>query len=355
MSIWSLHPMRLSSNRPFGTLTYVVGHSRGGTTWLGELIACHPGVRYLFEPFASQAHPCTGIDTQTIFNGGRHIRKRKLGLPVADIPVPRFFREPTSEPNGDLLSRLAATHLSEVAWRAFPDERGYHLVAKQPRIENITWVAAAIAPDHIIALDRHPFGVVNSFRRWGVLHWCDIEWTILAEDRSLGPAARILIEDARTPEERLLVITWLRSLHMRQFAEACTTATLIDYESLCLNPLAETLRLWRSIDLGAGDEEIVALRNLLATRRGGHDRRSRFYNVHKNPLSRVHAWRHELPQAIRRSLENFVRRHGLAIPLPGAGLPELTTAERWTSRCAAPLSLRSHYQQVVAAIRLRLG
>ncbi len=34
-------------------------------------------VGYLFEPFASQAHPCTGIDTQTIFNGGRFVRSRR--------------------------------------------------------------------------------------------------------------------------------------------------------------------------------------------------------------------------------------------------------------------------------------
>lgn len=343
--------------RPFGTLTYVVGHSRGGTTWLGELLACHPGVRYLFEPFASQAHPCTGIDMQTVFNGGRFIHRRKRGRPVADIPVPTFFREPAGSPADDLLAALAATHLEEVARRAFPDQRGYHLVAKQPRIENVSWAAAAVGADRVVALDRHPFGVVNSVRRWGMLNWTRIEWAILGGDQTIGPADRAVVGDAQTPEERVLVTSWLRSRHLQRFAKECGAVTLVQYESLCLDPLAETVRLWRALGLAVGDAELAALRELLATRRDGEDRRARFLNVHKDPLTRVHAWRGELPASIRRRLEAFVRRHSLAIPLPGAGLPALTARERWRSRQADVLALGTHGRRlassIVAAARAR--
>ena len=343
-------PTISSAGRPFGPLTYIVGHSRGGTTWLGELFACHPGVRYLFEPFASQAHPCTGIDTQTIFNGGRFIHRRKVGRPVADIPVTRFFRAPQADQAGDLLAELAATHLAEVARRAFPGELGYHLVAKQPRIENVAWAAAAIGADHVVALDRHPFGVVNSVRRWGMLNWTRIEWEILDQDPTIGPAERALVRDARTPEERLLVTSWLRSLHLRRFAAARGTTLLVDYESLCLDPVAETIRLWRAAGLGAADAEIASLRRLLETRSDGEDRRSRFLNVHKDPLSRVHAWRHELPESIRRGLEAFVRRHALAIPLPGAGLADLTAGERWLARRSDLLVIGSRCRRLAAVI-----
>ena len=337
-------------SRPFGQLTYVVGHSRGGTTWLGELLACHPHVRYLFEPFASQANPCTGIDTQTVFNGGRFIHHRKLGRPVADIPIPRFFRYPAADAAGDLLATLAATHLAQVAQRTFGDDRSYHLVAKQPRIENVSWAAAAIGADHVIALDRHPFGVVNSVRRWGMLNWTRIEWAILNDDPTIGPAERALIRDARSPEERLLVTSWLRSQHLRRSAARPAATHLIEYESLCVEPVSETVGLWQAIGLAATTAAMARLGEFLATRRDGEDRRSRFLNVHKDPLSRVHAWRHELPDSIRRRLEAFVRRHGLAILLPGAGLPELTVRERWLARRADLFAAGSHCRRLAAGL-----
>jgi hypothetical protein len=333
---------------PWGRLTYLVGHSRGGTTWLGELIACHPGVHYLFEPFASQAHPCTGIDMQTVFNGGRFIHRNKIGRAVADIPIPTFLRDPSNEPSEGLLGSLAATHLMEVARRAFPGERGYHMVAKQPRIENLAWAAAAIRADHVIGLDRHPFGVVNSVRRWRMLNWTKIEWAILRKDASLMPADRSLVHDARTPEERLLVTTWLRSRHLREFVATHDGALVVDYESLCLDPVAETTRIWRAIGLIVGTAEVAALRGLLSIRRDGEDGRSRFLNVFKDPLSRMHAWRRELPDSIRRRLEAFVRRHALPVPLPGEGLPKLSAAERWQTRQADLFAAGEHCRRLVA-------
>jgi hypothetical protein len=332
----------------WGRLTYIVGHSRGGTTWLGKLVACHPAVRYLFEPFASQAHPCTGIDMQTVFNGGRFIHRNKVGRAVADIPIPRFLRDAGSEPSGGMLGALAATHLAAVARREFPGERGYHLVAKQPRIENVAWAAAAIRADHVIGLDRHPFGVINSVRRWRMLNWTRIEWAMLRDDPSLAPADRALVADARSPEERLLVTSWLRLRHLREFVAVHDGAVLVDYESLCLDPVAETTRVWRAVGLAVGPAEVGALRELLSIRRDGEDGRSRFLNVFKDPLSREHAWRGELPDSIRRRLEAFVRRHALPVPLPGAGLPELSAAERWQARQADLLAVGDHCRRLVA-------
>jgi hypothetical protein len=340
---------------PYGRLTYVVGHSRGGTTWLGELLACHSAVRYLFEPFASQAHPCTGIDMQTVFNGGRFIHRGKIGRAVADIPIPRFFRDPADDPTDGLLSSLAATHLAEVARRSFGGDHGYHLVVKQPRIENMAWASAAIRADHVIALDRHPFGVVHSVRRWGMLNWTRIEWGILQRDETLSADARELVRDARSPEERLLVTSWLRSRHLREFAARHAGVTLIDYETLCQDPTAETARLWRAIGLDAAGAEQTRLATFLVERGDGEDRRARFLNVRKDPLSRQHAWRHELPQFVRHRLESFVRRHRLPIPLPGAGLPELSASERWLARRADLLGLGDRCRRLAADAYSRIG
>lgn len=338
-------------SRPFRTLTYVVGHSRGGTTWLGELLGCHPAVRYVFEPFASQAHPCTGIDMQTVFNGGRFILHRKRGRPVPDIPVPRFFRTATDDPTDHRLGQLAAMHVEAIAVAAFPHETGYHLVIKQPRIENMDWAATAIAADHVVALDRHPLGVVNSVRRWGMLKWAQIEWAIVNRDATLSPEAQRLIAAAETPEERLLVLTWLRSRHLREFVAATPTALLIEYDALCADPLGETLRVWRHTGLIADTEPRRALDALLSKRDGpGEDSGSRFLHVHKDPLARRHAWRHELPDSIRRRLERFIRRHDLDIALPGAGLPELSATERLLARQADAFAMGTHLKRFVQSV-----
>lgn len=339
---------------PWRRLTYLVGHSRGGTTWLGALIACHPDARYLFEPFASQAHPCTGIDMQTVFNGGRFIHHDKVGPPVADVPIARFLRDADCDPPGGLLATLAATHLAEVARRAFPAEHGYHLVTKQPRIENVGWASSAIAADHVIGLDRHPFGVVNSVRRWGMLKWTRIEWAILRDDATLSPEDRALVDGARSLEERLLVTTFLRSRHLREFITTHEHAMLVDYEALCLDPVGETTRVWRAIGLPTGDAEAELLQAMLRVRRDGDDNRSRFLNVFKDPQSRLHAWRTELPDSIRRRLEAFVRRHSLPVAIPGAGLPALSAAERWLARQADLLAIGDHCRRLASATaRLR--
>lgn len=340
------------NSRPFARLTYVVGHSRGGTTWLGELLACHQEARYLFEPFASQAHPCTGIDMQTVFNGGRFIRRAKRGAPVADVPVRRFFREPS--PGPDLLATLAATHLDVLARGAFPEASGCHLVVKQPRIENLEWAAAAIGADHVIALDRHPFGVVNSVRRWSMLNWTRLDWAILSGDPDLAAADRPLVAAARTPEERLLVLSWLRSRHLRHLATDHPGMIVLDYEALCADPAGTIRRLWRRMGLppDAGSER--ALADLLARRSSGGDRWTRFFNVHQDPVERMHAWRHELPASIRGRLERLVRRHDLPIPLPGDGLPDLLGPERLRARAGDVLSIGSHVKRLAETVRPRV-
>ncbi len=338
-------------SRPFRTLTYVVGHSRGGTTWLGEVLGCHPAVRYVFEPFASQAHPCTGIDMQTVFNGGRFILHRKRGRLVPDIPVPRFFRAATDDPTDRRLAQLAAMHVDAIAAAAFPQETGYHLVIKQPRIENIGWAFAAIAADHVVALDRHPLGVVNSVRRWGMLKWARIEWEVISRDETVAPETRRLIAAAHTPEERILVLTWLRSRHLREFVTAHPTALLVEYDALCADPRGESLRVWRHVGLDDGTEPRQALVALLAKRDGpGEDSGSRFLHVHKDPLARRHAWRHELPDSIRRRLERFIRRHDLDITLPGAGLPDLSATERLLARQADALAIGTHLKRFAQAV-----
>jgi len=334
-------------------LTYVVGHARGGTTWLGELIACHGEVRYVFEPFASQAHPCTGIDMQTVFNGGRFIHPEKRGRRAADLPVPRFFRSP-DDPGAHRLARLAAEHLAEVVRRAHPDAAVRHVIVKQPRIENVAWAAAAIGADSVVALDRHPFGVVNSVWRWRMLNWTKIDRSLLEADDTLSPASREIFAAAATREERLLVLSWLRSRHVREFIASRPDDVLLSYEQLCLDPVGETCRLWRRIGLPVDAAAEARLAALVAKRSDGGDALGRFFNVHQDPLARQHAWRHELPDSLRRRLERFVHRHGLEIPLPGAGLPPLSRAERLRAQANDLRAVGSRCRIAADVLRQRL-
>lgn len=341
-----LHP----AEREFHSLTYVVGHSRGGTTWLGELVGCHSAVRYIFEPFASQAHPCTGIDMQTVFNGGRFILRGKIGAPVLDAPVRKFLRDTESDPTGGLLGALARTHLRELARRAFPGQRPYHLVVKQPRIENVEWAVDALPADFVVAIDRHPFGVVNSVRRWQMLKWVRLDWAMLEQDPELSKELRPMIAAARIPEERLLVLSWLRSRHLRSFVASRPKAVLVEYEILCRHPLEETLRVWRHMGLAADGVGRERLEGLLEKRCEEGDVRTRFLNTHRDPATRLCAWRHELPDRLRRRLEAFVRRHALPIPLPGDGLPELSTAERIVAKRNDILAVGDDCRRLVRSI-----
>ena len=314
----------------YNTLTYLAGHSRGGTTWLAELLACQSDVRYLFEPFASQAHPCTGIDTQTIFNGGRFIRVQKQGALLPDIPLPRFFREAPVPQQPDPFGDLARQHLGRLVAHYFPGECGYHLLLKQPRLENLAWVVAACGPLRVVILDRHPFGVVNSLCRWNVIHWSEIEWQILQRDTTLPGTYRTLAEDARTPAERMLVLAYLRSMHARDFCRTFPETTFVQYEHLCRDPWSQVPAIWRQLGWPVHFADLARLEVKLRARQPVTD--NRLLDTHRDPQARCDAWRHELPTTIREELLGFSSRHSLDIPIPGCGLPPLTRSERWESQ-----------------------
>ncbi|MFO0906596.1 MAG: sulfotransferase [Pirellulales bacterium] len=336
-----------SHSTPYAQLTYVVGHSRGGTTWLGELIACHRDLRYIFEPFASQAHPYTGVDTQTLFNGGRFIRRQKRGAAHADLPVPQFFREPQTEQ--DPFAELTQMHLARLANYYFPDERDYQLVVKQPRLENLGWAVHTLRPHRIIILDRHPLGVVNSLSRWNVLHWNDIEWRLFTQDASLTPQQRRLAAAAETIEERILVLSYLRSQYAREFCRTRRDARWFEYESLCVAPRETVLQIWDFLALDNDDASRQRLDATLAAREPEAD--NSMHDTHQDPLRRSAAWRAELPADVRERLLRFIEREALDIPLPGAGLPPLTRSEQLASerhalrqlwrRCRQWLSIRA--------------
>ena len=320
----------MTSPCSYVTLTYLAGHSRGGTTWLGELLACHGKARYLFEPFASQAHPCTGIDTQTIFNGGRFIRLQKRGSSLPDIPLPRFFREAPVAHQPDPFGELARQHLDRLVAHYFAGEHGYHLLLKQPRLENLAWVVAVLGAPRVVVLDRHPFGVVNSLWRWNVVGWSEIEWQILRRDTKLPSTYQTLIEDARRPAERLLVLSYLRSMHARHFCRTCSEATFVQYEQLCRDPWAQIPAIWRQLGWPVQTADLARLEVKLAARQPVSG--DRFLDTNQDPQARCDAWRHELPATIREQLMSFSSRHDLVIPVPGRGLPPLTRFERWQSQ-----------------------
>jgi hypothetical protein len=306
-------------------LLYVVGHSRGGTTWLGELISLHPDVGYIFEPFASQCHYFTGFDTQTLFNNARYIRLDKRGPLLPDHPSSFFFNMEPEAPGLRRYRDLAKMHVRRLVEAAFRDRTGYTLALKQPRLENLGWAASAIGADHVVVLDRHPFGVIGSYRlgnHWG---WMDLEWPLAkASIPDAYEEFRGMIEGARDRYEKLLVLSYMRSQVATEFARQ-RGCHLVQYEDLCRDPSRQMREIFAYVNLPFSDEYRAKLTAKLqdTTPETGH-----FLDTRKRPEERADGWRRELPPEIVENLTSFILKHGMEIATPGHGMSPLKESER---------------------------
>lgn len=305
------------------SLVYVVGHSRGGTTWLGSLLRQHPAVRYIFEPFASQAQPYTGFETQSLFNNTRRYQQDKQE-PRFEHPSPRFFNMDPDEPALSTYRNTAREHLRRLVSLRHGDVRDAVVILKQPRLENLGWVVGVLQPDRCLFVDRHPFGVINSYHRYAFWDWISLEYPLAAATASQqDPSLAVLFAEANDCFEQLLVLSHARAKVVGTY---CSSRSLpvFSYEDLCLDPVQVMRKVCVWCDLEPTDDYLASV-----ARSSRPEQRSDGYlDVNKNPLERMYGWRRELPPDVIDRLAAFVVRHGLPVPVPGAGLPELTKEER---------------------------
>jgi len=311
-------------------LSYVAGHSRGGTTWLGELISLHPSLNYIFEPFASDAHSFTGYDTRTLLANGRVFRPLKRPPTRVENPSPSFLNMDPDSPHLEAYRVLVRSHLRLLADKYFSGQTDYHLVIKQPRIENVGWVSGILDTDRVIIMDRHPFGVINSYRTGDFWSWMRVEWPLAqATVPACLPGSSAVFDAARNRYERLLVLSWVRNRIASDFC-ARGSGLLITYEELCKETLTVLQKAMQYIGVPWTKEYEARLGGYASrpTVDSGH-----FLETRRNSHFRASGWRRELPLEVIRCLTAFVLRHNLEIPVPGHGLAPISPAEK--TKCLA--------------------
>ena len=304
-------------------LIYLCGHSRGGTTWLGEKIYKNFDVDYIFEPFASQAHPYTGYDTQSLFNNRRFYRKNKKGKLLLENISESFFNFEFSDSRYNDFEDIAIDHLHKLVEIYSICKNRDTLLIKQPRIENLGWASRVLAPKFIVVLDRHPFGVVNSYVKGGFWNWVEPEWEIARSSIPVRfPDYTNLIKGARSLAEKLLVLSYIRSDVISDFVSNRENCFFVTYEDLCFDTENKIKKIATKLNLLPRQQELGC--NVTEGQVG----ENHYMSTVKDSKMRAWAWRYELPPKMLKELVVFVDRYDLNIQVPGNGLDHVSLDEK---------------------------
>ena len=312
-------------------LIYIVGHGRGGTTWLGDLVALNPQVRYIFEPFASQAHPFTGIDTQSLINGFRSYKPMKKRVEI-EYPTQHLFHMDQNDDEYDQYVPFLKHHIDALSKHYFNDAEEYTLVLKQPRIENALWVKHSIQADNLVFINRHPLGILGSFERSNVWHWTEKIYPLALKSIAGDyPQYADLLHAPKTKYQRQLVLSYIRTEIMRLNRDKITH--WLEYEDLVQDTRGELRLLFDAVNIEWTDafetifsDYVSKLKKLDVTDGTG------MHSTKKNPVGYDYRWRTILSVSTIEEISDFIEDHNLAITYPGNGLPPLSDEEKLMSK-----------------------
>jgi hypothetical protein len=157
----------------------LTGSHRSGSTWVGQMIACHPSVAYIEEPFNADRRPECPV---------RHlwhaVTEHDAGPFRAYVQRLLDFRPPRAADT--VVRRLAddAFHTLLDLWRRL---RGARPLLKDPiAFFSAEWLAETFDMD-VVVLIRHPAAFVSSLQRLG---WDSTFHNFLAQPALMnGPLA----------------------------------------------------------------------------------------------------------------------------------------------------------------------
>jgi len=171
----------------------IFASGRGGSTWLGEIVASVPGSILQWEPFHPYSNPTAvklGIERKAYFTAARP-------------PTPRQMQFIKGLFDGSWLNLETATRHQSPPPKLSDFLRFRRFVVKFVTASaSIDWLTETFGVRSIL-LVRHPCAVVASQMRWGA-------WVRSSRDRAVTPALledfpalRRAYEAAGTPEEIL--------------------------------------------------------------------------------------------------------------------------------------------------------
>ena len=151
--------MSLRHRRPI----LVTGSHRSGSTWVGRMLASHPGVRYVHEPFNPTLQPGCPVKHQW-----HHVTEEDEERFIAYL---RPLLEPRHSWWQDVRARVSPRHVAGATLRALAAWKhrllGCRTLLKDPiAFFSAEWLADTFGMDVVVVI-RHPAAFASSLKRLG--------------------------------------------------------------------------------------------------------------------------------------------------------------------------------------------
>jgi hypothetical protein len=303
---------------------FVCGLPRSGTTWVGEVLGRTAGARYLHEPDNHLVRPDAwwakrGLGPYPEVNPGRDggDYEQLWARAFAGGPRPSLLYA-----GARILQRAGAPHLSgRLASRQRGGAASGPLVVKSVHCaRSLEWVADRFRPA-VVVVERHPFGVISSWRKLG---WDDFLDT---DDDALRYSAAVLGVDPppRTGPwlERAAWHYGVLSSYLERALRRHPEWLVVRHEVLCADPEPAFRRLSGRLGLRFTDETV---RFLAASNRPGDG-----YSTHRLWHEQIDGGRSRLTPAERAlvlaTLDRFADSQNVI-----SGEPDTFSATKFTKK-----------------------
>ena len=311
-----------------GPRILVAGLPRSGTTWVGEVLGRTAGARYLHEPDNHLVRPDAWWAKRRLGpypelnpgdDGGDYERVWALAFAGGPRPSPlyagaRILHHAGATAVSGQLGHYA-TRAGHLAGRQCPRQSPGPLVVKSVHCARaLEWVADRFRPA-IVVVERHPFGVISSWRRLG---WDDF----LDTDRGALRYSAAVLGVAPPPPgapwlERAAWHYGVLSSYLARARRRHPDWLVVRHEVLCAGPEPAFRRLSARLGLRFTDE---AARFLAASNRPGDG-----YSTHRLWHEQVDGGRSRLTPTERELVLATLERFTGALPAP-VGPPVRTRA-----------------------------
>jgi Sulfotransferase family len=226
----------------------VTGAQRSGTTWVGKMIASHPGVVYVWEPFNKQLPHTPARHWYHHVTAGEEGRFREF------LRYYLTFQSRWADVRDPIYPRRilrAAKRATECWWRR---RQGCRALMKDPNaLCSAEWLAEAFGMS-VVVLIRHPAAFVSSYKRLGWVFYFQELWAQpqLMEEYLEPFRDEIRWQVEHSPPDLIdsAILLW-RVLHhvILDLQRRHPHWAFVRHEDLSLWPVEEFLRLFEHVGL----------------------------------------------------------------------------------------------------------